>query len=321
MDITYLHRNALDVLSRAKRVLVVSHPKPDGDTLGAGAAMYNFCLRRGIPVTGYCQDQVPPQYGYMPGTEYYTNDPSVFANPEHDVLAVFDAGDLRFAGIADLVAKMSPRPTIINFDHHATNERYGNINILDVTASSTAEVVYDFLQTAGAEIDREISTCLLTGILTDTGNFSNPATTWTSLGAASDLVKRGGKIQEVANKLIRNKSLPSLRLWGTVLGRLKHDEKLGVSSTAIFEHEVAAEGIEEEHVEGISNFLNQFLDTKAVLVLKEVPGNKVKGSFRSADDTDVSMPAKMLGGGGHKKAAGFTVPGRIKETATAWRVE
>ena len=105
------------------------------------------------------------------------------------------------------------------------------------------------------------------------------------------------------------------------MARLKHDEKLGVSSTAISEHEVAAEGIEEEHVEGISNFLNRFLDTKVVLVLKEVSGNKVKGSFRSADDIDVSLPAKILGGGGHKKAAGFTVRGRIVETADGWRVE
>ncbi len=321
MDISYLHRNALDVIRRAKRVLVVSHPNPDGDTLGAGAAMLNFCGREGIPVTGYCQDEVPQQYAYMPGTESYVNDKTVFADSAHDVLAVFDAGDLRFAGIADLVARMSPRPVIINFDHHATNERFGDINVLDVTASSTAEVVYDFLRTVGGEIDRSIATCLLTGILTDTGNFSNPATTWTSLEVAADLVKRGGKIQEVSNKLMRNKSLPSLRLWGVVLARLKHDEKLGVSSTAIFEHEVAAEGIEEEHVEGISNFLNRFLDTKVVLVLKEVSGNKVKGSFRSADDIDVSLPAKILGGGGHKKAAGFTVRGRIVETADGWRVE
>lgn len=320
MDITYLHRNAYEALRKAKRVLVVSHPKPDGDTLGASAAMFNFLTGQGIKVTGFCKDVIPAQYAYMPGVERYTNDFAVFADTEHDVIAVFDAGDLRFAGIADALAARRAPVTLLNFDHHATNEKFGAVNVLDVAASSTAEVVYDFLRTVAADITQPIATCLLTGILTDTGNFSNPATTWTALEAASDLVRRGGKIQEVANKLTRNKSLTSLRLWGSVLSRLKHHEELGITSTAIFAHEIAAEGIDDEQVEGISNFLNQFLDTRVVLVLKELPEGKVKGSFRTAHDIDVSMPAKMLGGGGHKKAAGFTVAGRIAETPLGWSV-
>lgn len=321
MDITFLHRSAHETLRDATRVLIVAHKKPDGDTLGAAAAMFNFCKANGILATGFCLDVVPAQYSYMPGTDEFTADPAVFADPRHDVLAVFDAGDLRFAGIADLVAAMPSKPTIVNFDHHATNERYGAVNVVDVTASSTAEVVYDFLGTVGADIDRAIATCLLTGILTDTGSFSNPATTDTSLEAASELMRRGAKMQEVATRLMRNKSLTSLRLWGQVLARLKYNERLGVASTAIFAKEIEAEGIDEEHVEGISNFLNQFLDAKVVLVLKELPGNKVKGSLRTAEDIDVSALAKLLGGGGHKKAAGFTIPGRIIETEKGWRVE
>ncbi len=321
MDIRFLHRSAHETIRGATRVLIVAHKKPDGDTLGAAAAMFNFCRANGIPATGFCLDVVPAQYAYMPGTDEFTADPAVFADPRHDVMAVFDAGDLRFAGIADFVAAMPTRPTIVNFDHHATNERYGAVNVVDVTASSTAEVVYDFLGTVGADIDRAVATCLLTGILTDTGSFSNPATTDTSLEAASDLMRRGAKMQEVANRLMRNKSLTSLRLWGNVLARLKFNDRLGVASTAIYAREIEAEGVDEEDVEGISNFLNQFLDAKVVLVLKELPDNKVKGSLRTAEDIDVSALAKLLGGGGHKKAAGFTIPGRIKETEQGWRVE
>jgi phosphoesterase RecJ-like protein len=235
-------------------------------------------------------------------------------------MAVFDAGDLRFAGIADLVAAMPRRPFILNFDHHATNERFGDVNVLDVTASSTAEVVYNFFRDCGKDIDKAIATCLLTGILTDTGNFSNPATSKSSLEAASDLLGRGGKIQEVANRLMRNKSMESLRLWGDVLSRLKYNEKLGVASTVIFNKDLEREGVEDEQIEGVSNFLNNFLDVKIVLVLRELPGGLVKGSFRTAENVDVSLIAKVLGGGGHKKAAGFTVPGRVIETPEGWRV-
>lgn len=320
-DIKFLHKAAFEKIRTANRVLIVAHKKPDGDTLGAATAMFNFLRRQGVAATGFCADVVPTQYSYMPGTEDFTADPKAFADPRHDVLAVFDAGDLRFAGVADYVAAMNPKPFIVNFDHHATNERFGDVNVLDVKASSTAEVVYDFLHSVGGEVTRDIATCLLTGILTDTGSFSNPATTQSSLEAASDLMRSGAKIQEVASKLMRNKSITSLQLWGKVLSRLKHNEKLGVASTAIFEADMKEEGVDEEHVEGISNFLNQFLDTKVVLVLKELPDNKVKGSLRSAEDIDVSALAKIMGGGGHKKAAGFTVPGRIVETERGWRVE
>ncbi len=319
MDIDYLHRAAHDALKKAKRVLIVSHPKPDGDTLGAASAMLNWCRKAGIPADAFCLDPVPEQYLYMPGTEEYGFDKGIFASPTHDVLAVFDAGDLRYAGIDGLIPIMPTKPVIINFDHHATNEKFGDMNVLDVKASSTAEVVYDFFQTNGITIGKDVATCLLTGILTDTGGFSNPATTGSSLVAASDLLRRGAKIQDVANRLVRNKTIDALRLWGKALSRLKYNQKLGAASTAVFTTDLA--GIDDEHVEGISNFLNRFLDVKIVLVLKELPDGKVKGSIRSADDLDVSLPAKLLGGGGHKKAAGFTIAGRIIETANGWKVE
>lgn len=321
MDIGFLYKNAHDALKRARRVLIVSHPKPDGDTLGAASAMVNFCKASGIPFDAFCVDAVPEQYSYMPGTEDFTDDPAVFSSRPHDLLAVFDAGDLRYAGIADHVGTMPARPRIINFDHHATSDRFGDINVLDAKASSTAEVVYGFFREIGSEIGRDASICLLTGILTDTGIFSNPATTWTSLEAASDLLRRGAKIQDVSKRLIRNKTLPALRLWGQALSRLKYDREKGVASTAVFLRDFDAENVADEHVDGISNFLNTFLDVKVVLVLKELEGGKVKGSFRTAEDIDVSLYAKMLGGGGHKKAAGFTVPGKIRETEAGWKVE
>jgi phosphoesterase RecJ-like protein len=319
MDTRFLHRAAHEALKKAKRVLIIAHRKPDGDTLGAATAMLRHCRRQGIPADAFCLDEPPRQYAYLPGTEEFTTDPAVFGRG-HDVVAVFDAGDLRYAGVDAHVAAMRPKPAILNFDHHVTNERFGDVNVVDVKASSTAEVVYGFCMTCGVDIDRDMATCILTGILTDTGNFTNPATTGGSLEAASDLMRRGAKIQEVASQLVRNKPIDALRLWGQVFSRLKFNRELGVASTAILASDLDAGDVEEEHVEGIANFLNTFLDAKVVLVLKEMPGGKVKGSFRTAEDVDVSVPAKMLGGGGHKKAAGFTMAGKVVETDKGWQV-
>jgi len=319
MDIRFLYRGAEEALKGAKRVLTISHKRPDGDTLGSAAAFSEYCRRQGVAVTSFCLDPVPDQYSYLLGIEYFTSDAKVFNDRSVDVIVVFDSGDLRYAGVAELMSAMPVRPFVVAFDHHATNDRFADVNVIDATASSTAEVVYHFFQVCGVDIDAKLATCLLTGIFSDTDSFTNPATSESALQAASYLIRRGAKIQTISGRLTHNKSVPSLRLWGQVLSRLKFDEKLNVASTAVFAGDCC--GLEGDQVEGIANFLNNFLDAKVVLVLKEMAGGLVKGSFRTAEDVDVSVIAKALGGGGHKKAAGFTIPGSIKETDSGWRVE
>lgn len=275
-------------------------------------------------MTNFCQDAPPPQYMYMRGTEKYTTNPAVF-NGDHDVLVVMDCSDLRYAGVHEYVAKMTVpsskhRPILINLDHHATNEMYGDLNIVDAKASSACELTHRFFEAVDIEVNQEMATCLLTGIITDTGHFSNPATTRSSLESASRLLQRGARLHDIGRNLQRNKSVDSLRLWGSVLSRLKFNEKLGVASTVIFSRDLS-DGITEEHVEGVSNFLNQFLDAKVIMVLREMSDGQVRGSLRSVEHVDVSQIAELMGGGGHKKAAGFAVPGKIVEDAEGWRVE
>lgn len=316
MDIRYQFQAARQELAKASRALVVCHQRPDGDALGSSAAILNFLDTLGIGGVGFCVDPVPDQYGYLPGVERFTSDPAVFADRSFDLLVVCDTGDLKHAGIAELVAA-SPRRQIVVFDHHHTNERYGDVNVIDPQASSCAEVVYRFLNEVGAEIDGNLATCLLAGIFTDTDSFSNPATSDVALEAASDLLRRGANFQAVTARFVHDKSVGTLRLWGQILSRLKHHDELGIASTAVFE----ADGAEAAQIEGIANFLSAFLDAKVVLVLKEVSGGLVKGSFRTVEDVDVSAVCKALGGGGHRKAAGFSVPGRICEGTDCWRIE
>jgi phosphoesterase RecJ-like protein len=324
MHFDILFKSAHDIMKRAESVLIVAHKKPDGDTVGATAALRRWFRQEGIAVTNFCLDAVPPQYLYMRGTEKYVSDPAVF-DGDHDILVVVDCSDLRYAGIHEQAAKMTApsrkrRPVLINIDHHVTNEMFGDLNLVDAHASSACELMHRFFEHVGADVNQDMATCLLTGIITDTGHFSNPATTRSSLEAASRLLQLGAKAHDVSRNLQRNKSVPSLRLWGAVLSRLKYNDRLGVASTVIFSSDLG-DGVTEEHVEGVSNFLNQFLDAKVIMVLREMPDGQVRGSLRSAEQVDVSQIAKLMGGGGHKKAAGFAVPGRIVEDATGWRVE
>ena len=305
---------------KAKRPILVAHRKPDGDTLGGMMAVFNHLISIGKDPRAFCVDEPATAYSYFPRIRQVSNSPEVFNDPEADMVCVFDAGDLKFAGIDTYVASMAKKPVIINFDHHVTNMRFGDHNLVITDASSTAEVIHLFLTSNGLECDKDSAICLMTGLLTDTSNFSNPGTTVKSLEVASDLLMKGASIRDITMRLMKNKPSGALKLWGLALERLRWDPVRRMATTALFLTDFADFPVEDEHVEGLSNFLNHHLQVDVILVLKEVVGGKVKGSFRSGDSTDVAEMAKFYGGGGHKKAAGFTADGKIAETPTGWMV-
>lgn len=324
MEKKYLYNQAKEALLNAKRVVVVSHKNPDGDTIGAATAVMHMCRAEGIDAYGFCADAIPEPYRFMQGSDRFTDSGSIFIDPVPcDVVFVVDVGeDLAYAGVDGHISRMEKRPVIVNIDHHVTNGRFGDINIVDENASSAAELVHDLLSFCGKPIDSNVATSLLSGIIHDTDNFSNGATTISALASAAELVRSGAKIQDISRRLLRNKPVPALRLWGTVLDRIKKHKELGVASTALFAKDLNSGEIDEEHVAGLSNFLNKFLDVKVVLVLKETDDGHVKGSFRTiSEDINVARLAQRLGGGGHRKAAGFMIPGRIVECEDCWRVE
>ncbi|MFC1703048.1 bifunctional oligoribonuclease/PAP phosphatase NrnA, partial [Patescibacteria group bacterium] len=173
MDIKFRYKQVLEALSGVEKVAVVAHQKPDGDTLGAGSALMHFLRSRGVKVSGFCLDEVPDQYVFLPESERFMTDPDVIRLA--DLVIVCDAGDLRYAGVHDIFDRMPKCPKMINIDHHKTNEMFGDVNVVNTKASSTAEVLHDFFMYIGAEITQDMATALLTGVVFDTGNFTNPA--------------------------------------------------------------------------------------------------------------------------------------------------
>ena len=318
MDLKHRFHQAHHALTAAKNVLVISHRKPDGDTLSAACGLMTVLAKRGIAVQGFCADRFPDQYAYLPSSERITDDPSVFAAPR-DLVVVVDSGDLAYAGVDRHFAALPPGIKVVNIDHHVVNTMFGHVNAVDTQACSASEVVYRVFSSNGEPIDADAATCFLTGILTDTNGFNNPATSARTFAAAADLLKAGAGAQLPWKRLIRNRPLPSLRLWGQILARLKFDERHGLASTALFRSDFSAHA-EDESLEGVSNFLNLYLDVPVVLVLKENADGKVKGSFRSTG-RNVAALAERLGGGGHRLSAGFSLKGRITEREHGWTVE
>ena len=294
--------------------MLVPHQNPDGDALGSATALMHFLHQNDTQFDGFCATPVPPRHKYLPHIERVTNDAALWRPDVYDTLIVVDSGSLRYAGIDMHLSKLERRPTIINIDHHDTNEMFGDLNLVIPKASATTEVLYNFFKVNEAPVNDRIATSLLTGLITDTDNFTNAGTTVAALQIASELIKKGADANIIKNLMFKDKSVNVLKLWGVALSRLTKDEARDIVYTSITQNDLKTLGVSEDDVDGITNFLNNVSEGKARLLLKERPDRQVKGSFRATrDDVDVAKICEALGGGGHQKAAGFTVPGTVDE--------
>lgn len=298
-------------LKKAKKIIIVPHQNPDGDALGSATALYEYLKNLNKEVEIFCATEVTDKLHFLPKV-IINPDPNIFQDPKVDTVITVDSGDLRYAGIAEYVKDKNL--TIVNIDHHATNESFGHLNLVISTAASTTEILYQFFRFNGIHINNKMATALLTGLTTDTGNFSNSATSSNALAAGGDLMLSGGNMNVITNNVLKNASVESLKLWGKAFSRLQKDERLNLTYTFLTRADLLELGVKDEEAQGISNFLSNLDNTSMTLLLMETEDGRVKGSFRTTrHDVDVAAYAKTLGGGGHKKAAGFTSEGKIEE--------
>jgi phosphoesterase RecJ-like protein len=303
-------KELFDAVAKNQRILVVGDGKPDGDSLGSSSAFYLWLKREGKTTALFCVAPIPKNFLFLDGIHDQTNDPTIFDQP-WDMVITFDTGSLKHCGILDFLPRIQGKPVIVDIDHHATNELFGVINLVDTKASSTCEMVYRFFEANDVILDDRMATSLLTGLCTDTSHFSNSGTNAKAMEAASTCYASGARHTDILKNLVLNKSVASLKIWGKALERLRHVPEYDMAITW-FKHEDLEGPGSDEAVEGISNFLSSACSgADTMLVLREKNDGLVKGSMRSIK-RDISRLAQQLGGGGHKRAAGFAVKGKIE---------
>lgn len=313
MDLSRPYIQLFELLSGCNRLLIVAHKKPDGDALGASTALAHRLIEIGKEVTLFCVDKPDKSYAYLNHYLDFTDDPKVF-DGQYDALIVLDSSSLQYCGIDKLIDRLSPNCKVINFDHHKSNDGYGDLKVVDATASSTSEMMANFFYSNNQQIDSAIATSLMTGIMFDTAYFSNAATRLESYSIVSDLLSSGARATEIAKALLKNKKTPKLNLWGTALSRLKYNPRYNLAFTYLKKEDLLAAEVDTGAADGVINFLNSVCgDAEMIMILTQVDDQTIKGSFRSVK-TDVSKIANLIGGGGHKLAAGFTIQGKIVET-------
>jgi phosphoesterase RecJ-like protein len=181
-------------------------------------------------------------------------------------------------------------------------------------ASSTAEVIYYFLESNKIRINKNIANCLLTGILTDTKNFLYPSTSDQTIKIASEMLLYGARFPVIVEGSFRNKSMAAMKLWGKALNNLRVNTKFNFAYSVLTYDDISNCPVADEELEGISGFLSNLHNVNALIFLREEKIGIIRGSLRtSKPDIDVSKLAQILGGGGHKKASGFVAYGHIEK--------
>lgn len=300
----------LRTIQNSQNILLIPHQKPDGDCLGSVFAFYDYLKSLDKNITVFCLDPVPQNLQFLPHSEILTTDHLIFTK-NYDAVIIFDS-DPRYCGVADLLTAIPGSFTLINIDHHASNTGHGDISLVINTASSTAEIIYRLFKDWQISFNQNIATALSTGLITDTGGLTNPATNYQALSAVSDLINHGANPSRIINATIKNTTLPNLLLWGRALSRLHKIQKYDLVYTFITRADFIECEASEEDIEGISNYLHILQDAKIILVLSEMPNGLIRGSLRTTSNVNLSKLAQFFGGGGHKKASGFSLPGRLE---------
>ncbi len=291
-------------LEHASTVFIAAHIMPDGDCVGSMLALGLALRTMGKQVTFSLDDRVPETFNFLEGFEELASR----SPDESDVFVFVDGSDSARYGRAYDPILIGPRLSI-NIDHHVTNENFAGLNLLDVSAASTAEIVYRLIRRLGEQITPNIAQCLLTGIVTDTLGFRTVATTPDTLEKATELMREGGSIPEIIDRVYNRRSLNSLRLLGHAIEHAKLEGAIIWSQVG--KETLREFGINGNGTGGIVNMLMTVADARVAIFLTEKDDGRVDVGMRSRVGTDVSGVAYRLGGGGHKQAAGVMLAGPL----------
>ena len=313
-------KQAFDKIKKANNILLVTHTRPDGDGLASVCAIAELLEQINKPYSAYCYDTPPFQYDFLPHLEKITSDKDALNFSQFDLIIVLDCGDLSRTKLDNEILNRNSNQFIIEFDHHPKVDDYANIEIRDPNTSSTSELIYDFLKVNKVKINKNIASCILTGIASDTNFFFFPNTSNKTIDIASAMLKYGVRLPQIVEHTWRNKSLGAMKIWGKAISNLIINKKYNLACSILSEEDLDGSEISREELEGISEFLSNIENVKGVLLIREENG-QIRGNLRSNHvDIDISILAKKLGGGGHAKASGFTIDGKLEKTGGSWRI-
>jgi len=291
----------LQEIRARRRLVVTSHARPDGDGIGSALACAQILRVMGKDAEVVMHDGVPRIYQNLPFADRAIQADVV---PQNDAVVLLECDSIKRTGLQGLGECF-----LINIDHHVSGRNFANINWIDSTVMATAELVFRLARLACVPVDRDIATCLYTGLMTDTGSFMFEGTNEHTFTVARDLVLAGADPALCARHIYFGHSTAKMRLLGAALSNLHREGPL--AWIWVTQEQMHRFGAREEDCEGLVNYALSMADVQVAIFFRELPDSRYRISLRSKGEVNVSTVAEYFGGVGHKCASGCSVDGPL----------
>ncbi|MDP3963230.1 MAG: bifunctional oligoribonuclease/PAP phosphatase NrnA [bacterium] len=307
--------NLHKLMGEATRLIFATHENPDADAIGAVYGLAHVAAHMGKSASLFLPDGVPQELAFLSNDLPRHTDPE---NLEGDVLIAVDYGDFKRTKLDTYVERVPLH--VATIDHHPLRDHRGKIIIVDTSASSTCEIIYRFCRETEVPLTKDLATCLLAGIIFDTGGLKHSSTSQKTMEVVTDLIRHGARMHKAHQVMRTSSELESMRIIARALARIVYDKELSMSYTVIPHEELRLAG-EDADVSIVTHLLGTGEEHKFAVVFKESEPGKFRVSLRSENfkGVDVSKIASQFGGGGHMYASGCSIDGSIEEVLTKFR--
>lgn len=292
----------VELIEKKKFFGITTHARPDGDGIGSSLGLYWLLRSLGKEVEVIFRDDIPVSYTQLPDAGKIKTIDKI--DKKYDAVFVIECSDVLRPGIEGL-----PEQFVVNIDHHATCEHFGDINWIDSTASAVGEMIYNLCKAIGGKISLEIANCIYMALVTDTGSFHYSNTTERTFKVASELVRIGVKPHKISEMVYNGYPWSRVELMAQVMATVKRDESGRVASLRQELSMAESSGAVDGDNNGFVNFPLMAKEVLAVVYMKETRTGRYRVSLRSKGDINVAKVAEKFGGGGHKNAAGCRIEG------------
>lgn len=289
-----------EIIEDAKTVGVISHINPDADNLGSLTALSESLRQLGKDVYPICIDPIPYNLQFLYGIDLLVSD----FKRDYDIVFVLDSSDENRLGEGKQVLDMAK--TVVGIDHHISNDMEMDFKFLDVEASSTGQLLYEFLKVYDLPVDTNIAESIFTAIVGDSGSFRYDTVSKKTFEIAASLMDYNIDKVKIDKNLYGKNRLEKIQMLKLALDRLEIHESINLATTYILVQDYIDLKAEVGDIEGIVETIRDIEGIEVALLFKENRDN-IKVSSRSKTDYDVRKLAETFSGGGHKKAAGFTI--------------
>lgn len=309
-------KSIAETIENADCILLSTHENPDGDGLGSAAAMYHYLKGAGKDCRMIHVSDLPVEYRFLDKVGLFeTYKPELHDDwiSKINLALIFDVGDYRRLGTIGEKLAENKIPTF-NIDHHPdVGDGYFTRDIINTSAAATGEMIFDFLQTIGAEMSLDICEGLYTAIMTDTGSFRHNNTNVKCHEIAIVCLRAGVKTSRIYQQVYESSSRGRIRLLGKILDSLEFSESGEVAWFTLDRNNLDQAGASMKDVDGFTDFVRTIRGVEVAIMVFENGTDICRLNFRSKGKYVINDIAKSMGGGGHKYAAGAVVKGSLHE--------